>query len=678
MLHTIRKLRKSLLGLILVGLLALTMLPFGSGLSKSLDSNNKAAIRVGDKEFSFYDYQKALEESRRKISAQFGANASKFMKMFNLEQQTIDQLINNALLEELIKKLGFSASVAQIEAAVSAHPYFGGRPSRESYESFLRSQGMTGSQLEEQMRKEIIKAQLFTLLSDFNVPSDLELKQAWLDQNRKASFFYLAYAAASFEGRVENPSDEILKQYFTDHADSYRKPKSVAFTALPFRPTDYLSKVEISSDDLKEAYEQQANTLSVPAQVRLRRIVIKPSKSKNVSELEKMLEVDSAADQKDKDGEQDSAKAKLEKVMAELAGTKSFSDVAAAYSDDPSAAKNGGDLGWKKYSDLDAPIRTAVARLQPQEHTQAIDTKEGKEIYFVEEKQDKRTKTFEEVKSYLELDLRKADAPQYAQNAAESFQRKWEEQSRNQPVSLSDFAKGHDKQVLVTEKPISRDSNNPDFPSALIDKVLGIAQGEHDIVLAGDTPYLIEVTTVKEAYIPDLAEVREEVLVNYRQNQAKVLAKEAAQNALKKLQEKARGATSSAAASEEKIDETLLNEIGAAFGIKAVITEAAARSNAQGPFLSTPEDRRDIFTLSKAQPVARRILSVDDSYYVIALASSIDPDESQFEKDKAQLRVQQMQRGGVRLMETLLKELKSETTIYVNPDLLNKQTTADE
>jgi peptidyl-prolyl cis-trans isomerase D len=656
MLQAIRKYRKSLLGFLIVGVMVLTMLPFGSGLSRTLRNKHQSAIRVGDKEISHEEYRKQLDKFQRMVREQLGANYTKVLSMLNLEQQTVDQLITSTLLEKFAALLGLSASTQQIEAAIAAHPYFRGNVTRSAYEDFLRTQGLTGVGLEELTKKQIVAEQLQTLLSDLSAPSDAELKKVYLDENRKASFRYLSFTPANFEKQVNINDEQALKRYFTDHAEIYRKPRAVELSAVAFKPADYMAKVELTEDDVKAAYEERAHNFTVPARVKLRRIVIN-KKKEQASTLDKMLGTDKTKTEAQSAlSESDVAKAKAEKVLAELSGDKTFAAVASAYSEDPEAAKNGGDWGWKNYPELDPKIRTAASRLDIGEHSKTIDLDDTLQILYVEDKEEKREKTFEEVQTEIERDLRKADAPEYAAAAAQAFLKKWDETKG----SLQDLATAQTLALITTDKPLARGMGTPSIPALLVEKAIGLAEGEHEVFEVADTSYAVEIKQVKESHIPEFSEVRDEVAKAYRTEQSVKLAKEAANQALAKLK-------------EEKGSEKTLEQIAAEYSLKPETTEPATRTTAKGPLFSSPDGKRILFTLQGENRVAEQLIEAGDTCYVAELASSSDPEEKDFEKSKSDLRHRETKKAGNRLMEALIKDLKTETDIYVNPELLNKE-----
>jgi peptidyl-prolyl cis-trans isomerase SurA len=79
-------------------------------------------------------------------------------------------------------------------------------------------------------------------------------------------------------------------------------------------------------------------------------------------------------------------KALLTKIMNELKGGRSFTDVAAEYSEAPNA-KQGGDLGAVSLEDIDANIRTALQNLVEGEYTAPIQTGAAVQIFQLVERQ---------------------------------------------------------------------------------------------------------------------------------------------------------------------------------------------------------------------------------------------------------------------------------------------------
>ncbi|WP_224958869.1 peptidylprolyl isomerase [Geomonas subterranea] len=103
--------------------------------------------------------------------------------------------------------------------------------------------------------------------------------------------------------------------------------------------------------------------------------------------------------------------AKVEKlaneVLVKARGGEDFVELAKKYSQDPAAAKNGGDLGTFKRSDMLAEIGNTVAAMKPGEVSSLVASPAGLHIIKLEEKSQEKGRSFEEVKDSIEEQLYK-------------------------------------------------------------------------------------------------------------------------------------------------------------------------------------------------------------------------------------------------------------------------------
>ena len=99
----------------------------------------------------------------------------------------------------------------------------------------------------------------------------------------------------------------------------------------------------------------------------------------------------------------DAALKRAAEIRAQVvAGKEDFTAVARRESDDPSADKNGGDLGMSPPSAFEEQFRVGVAKLtKPGEVSQPIETRFGFHIVRLVEREPERTRPFEEVKDEI-------------------------------------------------------------------------------------------------------------------------------------------------------------------------------------------------------------------------------------------------------------------------------------
>ena len=97
-------------------------------------------------------------------------------------------------------------------------------------------------------------------------------------------------------------------------------------------------------------------------------------------------------------------------ILDQLNKGEKFETLAKKYSEDPSSAEKGGDLGYFKKGQMVKPFEETAFSLKPGETSSPVRTQFGFHIIRVEDKKQAGTKPLEEVKSEIEEDIRKSTA----------------------------------------------------------------------------------------------------------------------------------------------------------------------------------------------------------------------------------------------------------------------------
>ena len=296
-----------------------------------LGAGGNVVLSVNRREFQVTEYQRRIQLAYDQYREQNGNAPLTREDEQQIGDQVINQMVQEALLEQEYKRLGIRASDAEIiDAArtspppqVMQDPQFqtDGQFDPRKWGQFLSTAGpQVLAQLEAIYRDEIPRIKLAQFLtSDVHVP-DAKLWRIYKDQHdsvRIASLAVWPYTVSD----TTPISDGELKAYISKHEDDLTRPSVayVRFVALPRRPDG---------------------------------------------------------------GDSAAAKAHVARVRSELARGAKFDDVAKRESADSVSGQRGGDLGWVKRDGqgFDQQFMAGARALKPGQTSGPVATEFGYHI----------------------------------------------------------------------------------------------------------------------------------------------------------------------------------------------------------------------------------------------------------------------------------------------------------
>src|SRR2546423_12300251 len=266
-----------------------------------LGPSGNVVLRVNRKEFPVAEYQQRVQQASEQYRQQYGTAPLTKEEDRQLQDQVINQMIQDALLEQEYRRLGIRVSDDEIIAMahnsplpeIMRDPQFqtDGQFDIRKWQQFLSTTSDRNLllQLEAIYRQQIPRIKLFEYLaSDVYIP-DAKLWRLYKDQHDSARVASLVVSPYTIVDTTPI-SDAELQAYIAKHSDDFKRPAvaSVRFIAIPRLP---------SADD-------------------------------------------SAA-----------ARARVARVRSELTRGAKFEDVARRESSDSGSGQRGGDLGWVKQND---------------------------------------------------------------------------------------------------------------------------------------------------------------------------------------------------------------------------------------------------------------------------------------------------------------------------------------
>lgn len=171
---------------------------------------------------------------------------------------------------------------------------------------------------------------------------------------------------------------------------------------------EFLSTQGLSVSKLEERLKQQVAIRKMHHYHVRSRVIVTPKEIENyynenikLFTAEESIKVRTITIRKNEKGRSDEeAKAITEEILRKNYTGEKFEDLAKEYSED-TKAESGGDLGYVARGDLIPEIEKVIFSLKSGEMSPVIETEMGFHLFMVEEKQAKRTKTFNEVREKI-------------------------------------------------------------------------------------------------------------------------------------------------------------------------------------------------------------------------------------------------------------------------------------
>jgi peptidyl-prolyl cis-trans isomerase D len=431
-----------------------------------------------------------------------------------LQDQTLERLIQSALLAQRTEKLGYRVSSADLREAILGVPAFqiGGQYSPEAAKAALAQAGISLDTFENELRTDVRRVQLEGGIraSNFLTPSELKRLTALEDQQRELRYFVLPADKFSAGIKVD---DAAVAAYYKAHQSQYMTPESDRLEYAELRLDALAAQQSVTDADLHAAYDKAKSRLLVPEKRHARHILL--------------IGKDDAA-----------ALAQAQQVLAQVKTGKDFGELAKQYSQDPGSAQNGGDLGWAERSSFVTPFSDALFGMTVGEIKGPVKTQYGYHIIRLDEIQAGKGKSFDEARPDLEAQLRRDRATDRFGEIQEQLQAKLAEPGADlsalaqeyhlQHGEITDFQKGAGAAPLGPAPQLQ----------ALVFAEPPVAAGHiAGPVLVGDDRLVVAKVLEHRAPQPKpLAQVRDSIVAAVTKEQASDAALKAAQAARDQLQ----------------------------------------------------------------------------------------------------------------------------------------------
>jgi peptidyl-prolyl cis-trans isomerase D len=579
MLRTMHRYQKQVGGLVIVCAIVLAM--SGFGLNMLTPRREVHAIKVNERSVTYPEFYRERRRLEGQYRQMFGDNYARVAEMVNrgLDEQVKDRLIHNLLLDQFSEQLGLAAGKAELQK-IQGQIIPAGTP-EDLVRAMLREQNLSFAEFELELKRELVRQGLATMLEQAALPSELEIQRKTTQSETKIDVRYVEITAQRFADSLKEPDDQALTEYYQTRKEDFRLPVRVRYSYVLKTPSDFVESVQVSEDEIELFYTDNSTQFLRPEELRLRHIQLSFPEKAGAEQIE-------------------ATKRRAEELLAKVKAGENFESLALEASDDIATKTLGGELGWLTKASSALPKEVLVKAFENKEGDalQLLEAPSGYHIVRRDEYRAAATKPLAEVREQVLARIRERELPAYAHEAMLLMQEQWINSGKN----LSEFAKEKNLPISQTETALAAGKDPSAAPAGLTAKVLALPEdSQKEMLTLDDKLLLVQVEQRLESEIPALEAVRAEVLAAWKKNQSATLAREHAA----KIAEQAKG--SSLKAALEGSPEGLLEA-----------KDLSLAQNREPPF-SAPEVERVLFSEPRVDLRSAAPIEVNSKWYVFEI-----------------------------------------------------------
>jgi peptidyl-prolyl cis-trans isomerase D len=570
---------------------------------------------------------------RRVLQGRYGENASQMLQGINLRQMALEELIEQALITGMAKKLGLGISDHDLARTIESQAEFqnDGHFDVTRYNQVVRTYlDVEPAEFEQQTRDQMLVDTLRLMIAEAVKVSRDEARREFNRFGEKLSLAYIAFSYANFADGIK-PSEQQLTSFYANNKDAFRQPELVKIGFIRYDPTALVGTATPSVSEIQDYYERNLKTVFThPEQARARHILIQ-------------VAPDATAQQKT------AAKTEADDLLRKLKAGTNFDDLAKRYSDDPGTKDNGGDLGYFKHGEMLKQIDDAVFKLKPGQ-LEIVRTSLGYHVIRLDDVKPAHIDTIEEARPKIIAALKEKSGSELARQYMDQ-----DLTAALQGRALQDIA--NKRGLVAVETPYF--GANASIKGAEDDPKLAAAafklqNGEIQAIKNGAVPYLVKLLDRKNARLPPFAEVRKDVRQMFIRNSAEAKAHEAASAVLKQIK----------SASD-------FDTVAAANHLEIRFTGEFPRAGRSVPEIGDFPQATEAAVMVPTLPgIIDKVLENQGTSFIFKVINRIPPTDEEWKREESAFVDRLLEQRRKNSWVNFVTDLKRRASINVNSDLL--------
>ncbi|WP_350297008.1 SurA N-terminal domain-containing protein [Limnohabitans sp. Rim8] len=396
----------------MMGLLFLLIIPsfamFGMDGYTRFNDQGAVVAHVDGNKINQADWDNAHKREIERIRAQMPNVDAKLFDSPEARYATLDRMVQDQVLVAAAKKLQLTTSDARLARELQQNPAIAslrgadGKLDMERYRQLVGSQGLSPEMFEAQVRNDLSTRQV---MQGFQYSAFTSKAQAEVGLNayfQRRDVQIQRFSPAEFLSKVQVSEDDV-KAYYQSNAANFKSPESADVEYLVLDLESVRQNITVNEADLKTYYEQNAQKMAAKEERRASHILINAPKDASAADKQK-------------------AKTKAQELLDQVRKKPAaFAELAKQNSQDPGSASKGGDLDFFPRGAMVKPFDDAAFALKKSEISEVIESDFGYHIILLTDIKTPKTKSFEEMRPEMEAELKKQQAQRKFAELAETF-----------------------------------------------------------------------------------------------------------------------------------------------------------------------------------------------------------------------------------------------------------------
>lgn len=349
-------------------IIAVFVLAFG--LDRTQKDAGTVVATVNDTPILLKQFQETAQRNLETARRQNPGLTSEFLAQIRFKEQVLNQMITQELIQQKAAELGIRVSKEELAREIHLVPAFQNEKQifdPQQYTTVLQANNRTPGQFESDFMRSMIAEKVEAYVALPGQLTEVQAREYYAFGRSAATLSYVLYPWKNYETQV-NATEEQIQSYYDSHQAQYAIPAQAKIAYALITPKTLATPSIVSDAEIDAYYAEHKDSFKVEEQVKARHILIRLAEDAPEAEVK-------------------AAKEKVSIVQAALKKGLTFENVANSYTEDPSGAGTGGELGWFGKGRMVPEFETAAFATSPGQVSEVVRSQFGFHLIKVEETQ---------------------------------------------------------------------------------------------------------------------------------------------------------------------------------------------------------------------------------------------------------------------------------------------------